>query len=104
MGFRPDSPDADAYGIKMSEPPFHNAIRIDRELDLRGDICPITFVKSKLALEEMSTGQVLRVLVDYAGSVTNVPRSLTHEGHRVLKVQPIAERLWEILVEKVHGE
>ena len=37
----------------------------DRELDIRGEVCPYTFVKTRLALEEMQPGQVLRVLVDY---------------------------------------
>jgi len=73
-----------------------------RELDLRGDVCPITFVKSKLALEEMAVGQILRILIDYPGSVINVPKSLSNEGHRILGIQPLSERLWEILVEKAH--
>lgn len=84
---------------------FHNSsdpqADVDRHLDLRGDVCPMTFVKSKLALEELAQGQVLRVLIDYPGSVSNVPRSVTNEGHKVLGVRALAERLWEILIEKV---
>jgi TusA-related sulfurtransferase len=76
-------------------------VRADRELDLRGDVCPITFVKSKLALEEIEAGQVLRVVIDYPGSVTNVPRSVANEGHKILGVHTLSERLWEILIEKV---
>ncbi len=70
------------------------------ELDLRGDICPITFVKSKLALEEMETGALLRVIVDYLPSVKNVPASMENEGHLVLSVRELQEGLWEILVKK----
>jgi TusA-related sulfurtransferase len=43
-------------------------------------------VKSKLALEEMESGQVLRVIVDNRGSAENVPRSLSSEGHQILNV------------------
>ena len=70
------------------------------ELDLRGDICPITFVKSKLALEEMEPGSLLRVIVDYLPSVKNVPASMENEGHQVLSVRELQEGLWEILVKK----
>jgi TusA-related sulfurtransferase len=74
--------------------------RVDEELDLHGEICPYTFVKSKLALEEMATGQILRVVVDNPSSAENVPRSLRNEGHEVLGVSQIAQREWAIIVKK----
>ncbi len=77
------------------------AIKHDRELDIRGDICPFTFVKSKLALEQMEVGQVLRVIVDYKPSVESVPKSMREEGQEVLGVNQIAENTWEILIKKV---
>jgi tRNA 2-thiouridine synthesizing protein A len=52
------------------------AISSDETLDLRGKKCPMTFVHTKLALEKMQTHQVLQVILDYAPSFTNVPRSL----------------------------
>ena len=69
-------------------------------LDLKGEVCPYTFVKSKLALEEMKSGQVLRVIVDNRGSAENVPRSLSSEGHRVLDVVKLNDTDWAISVEK----
>jgi len=72
----------------------------DRELDIRGDICPITFVKSKLAIEKLQKGQVLKVLIDYAPSAVNVPRSLEHEGHEVLAVHEEEGPVWTLLVRK----
>ncbi|MHB8483098.1 MAG: sulfurtransferase TusA family protein [Nitrospiria bacterium] len=74
--------------------------KTDKELDLSGDICPITFVKSKLMLEKMSSGEVLKVRIDYAPSAVNVPRSLEHDGHTVLKVEEIEKEVWEVLVKK----
>ncbi len=76
-------------------------MKADRELDLKGEICPYTFVKSKLALEEIAVGEVLRVVVDYPPAVENVPRSMENEGNEVLSVQPIGPSQWEILVRKV---
>jgi TusA-related sulfurtransferase len=65
-----------------------DAIKIDEELDLRGVVCPYNYVKTKLKLEEMVTGQVLRVTIDEGEPVRNVPRSVTDEGHQVLKIEP----------------
>ena len=72
----------------------------DEEIDLRGEVCPYTFVKSKLALEEMAIGQVLRILLDYRPAVDNVPRSLAVQGDRVLGVRQINGTDWEITVQK----
>ncbi|MCX7989411.1 MAG: sulfurtransferase TusA family protein [Aquificaceae bacterium] len=77
------------------------AVKHDRELDIRGDICPFTFVKSKLALEQMELGQVLRVLVDYKPSAESVPKSMKEEGQEVLGVNQLSNNTWEILIKKV---
>ena len=58
---------------------------IDRELDLRGTVCPMNFVKTKLALEEMETGQVLEIVLDSGEPIRNVPRSLKDDGHKILR-------------------
>ncbi|MFN7064631.1 MAG: sulfurtransferase TusA family protein [Aquificaceae bacterium] len=75
-------------------------MRYDRELDIRGEVCPFTFVKSKLALEQMEVGQVLRVVVDYKPSADSVPKSMKEEGQEVLGINQISEGVWEILVRK----
>lgn len=76
-------------------------IKVDQELDLRGEVCPYTFVKSKLMLEEMETGQVLRVIVNYLPSVTNVPRSMRNEGQEILEVTQLNGADWSITIRKV---
>jgi tRNA 2-thiouridine synthesizing protein A len=73
---------------------------VDKELNLQGEVCPYTFVKSKLALEIMQTGQVLRVIVDNDESATNVPRSMQNEGHNVLGVTKMNHKDWQIVVRK----
>ena len=73
-------------------------IRVDQELNLKGKICPYTFVESMLALEEMELGQVLRIIVDYAPSACDVPKSLTREGFEILDVNKINEADWAIYV------
>ena len=70
------------------------------ELNLKGEVCPYTFIKSKLKIEEIEAGEVLKIVIDYEPSAVNVPRSLEHEGHRVIRVEKISAGEWEILVEK----
>ena len=73
---------------------------IDRRLDIRGQVCPMTFVRAKLAIERMALGEVLEILVDHRPASVNVPRSLAHEGQAVLGVEQLGEDQWRICVRK----
>ena len=76
-------------------------VKMDQELNLKGEVCPYTFVKTKLALEMMETDQVLRVTVDHLPAVENVPRSVANEGYEVLNVGQVNDTDWEIVIRKV---
>lgn len=58
-----------------------------KSIDLRGVSCPTNFVKAKLALEMMATGESVQFLLDDGEAVKNVPRSLKAEGHKLLGLQ-----------------
>jgi tRNA 2-thiouridine synthesizing protein A len=58
----------------------------DAFLDLRGELCPFTFVRTKLEMEELPVGARLRVAVDNAQAAVNVPRSAAAWGQGVLDV------------------
>ena len=60
----------------------------DHLIDITGDICPITFVKTKLALEKMAPGTVLAVDLKGQEPLDNVPRSARDAGHEVLGIDP----------------
>jgi tRNA 2-thiouridine synthesizing protein A len=53
------------------------------ELDIRPYVCPMTWVRVKLALEALSAGDTLVVLLRGAEPLRNVPRSAAGEGHLV---------------------
>lgn len=73
----------------------------EAELDLRGEVCPYTFVKTKLKLEELTSGDYLIVTYDHAPAIENVPRSLKAEGHRIISIEEIEpENLWKITIRK----
>ena len=73
---------------------------VDKKLDLIGEVCPYTFVKSKLALDIMDSGQVLEVTFDHRPAVSNVSRSIEGEGHEVLSKADVGPGLWQIAVRK----
>ncbi|RJP18035.1 MAG: sulfurtransferase TusA family protein [Candidatus Abyssobacteria bacterium SURF_5] len=75
----------------------------DKELNLKGEICPYTFVRSKLAIEEMRPGQILRVIVDYEPATRNVPRSMENEGNEILGVSKVNDSDWQILILKANA-
>jgi tRNA 2-thiouridine synthesizing protein A len=75
--------------------------KVDRQINLKGEVCPYTFVQSMLTLEEMEEGQVLQVIVDHLPAVENVPRSLTNEGYEILGISQINDTDWLITVKNV---
>lgn len=72
----------------------------DRTINIKGLVCPYTFVKSKLAIEDMEVGQVLEIILDYPEAAKNVPKSMEDNGHTVLKKEKINETDWVIVVRK----
>jgi tRNA 2-thiouridine synthesizing protein A len=72
----------------------------NEELDIRGEICPYTFAKTRLIIEEMKRGKVLRIVLDYLPATHNVPKNLQYLGHTVLAVEKISDTDWEIIVKK----
>jgi TusA-related sulfurtransferase len=75
-------------------------VKIDKKLDIRGEVCPYTLVKSKLAIEDIEVGQVLEILLDYPEAVDNIPKAMLNYGHSVLKVEKINTKEWIIRIRK----
>ncbi len=68
-------------------------------LDLRGVSCPLNFVKAKLAIERIGSGEAIEFYLDDGEPIVNVTRSLKDEGHQVLLVTP-KMNYFKVLVEK----
>ncbi len=75
-------------------------IKVDKQIDIKGQICPYTFVRSKLAIEKMNVGEVLEIILDHKPAVENVPKSMENEGRKVLKIDQTGEKEWHIFVRK----
>ena len=64
----------------------------DLFLDITADVCPITFVKTKLLIERMRPGEIATVLLPDGEPLRNVPRSVREHGHQVLALDPDPDR------------
>lgn len=74
--------------------------KVDEKVDITDVVCPITFVKTKVALEELDDGQILQVHLNDGEPVQNVPRSVKDEGHQVLKLLANEDGTYELFVRK----
>ena len=71
----------------------------DLSRDYRGVACPMNFVKVKLDLFKMKTGQTLRVLLDDGEPIENVPGSVVAEGHEIVAQKKINDH-WLVIIRK----
>lgn len=55
-------------------------------LDITREVCPMTFVKTKLLIEKMLSGEVLEVRLCGQEPLRNVPRSVRELGHAILSL------------------
>lgn len=60
----------------------------NKTLNLLGEICPMTWVRTKLAIEEMGPGELLEVWLDKGEPSTSVPKSAEAEGNRHVSSTP----------------
>jgi len=74
------------------------------KLDLRGKVCPMTFVNTKLSLEKLKSGEFLEVLLDFPPAVENVPENCRRQNlAKVVRITPIKQNksYWELIFEKI---
>ena len=57
---------------------------IDHYLDITEDVCPMTFVKTRLLIEKMASGEIVQIRLKGSEPLENVPDSVTELGHIIL--------------------
>ena len=70
-----------------------------RTLDITLEHCPMTFVKVKLVLAQMKSGEELDVALSEGEPLNNVPRTVTEQGHQVLSIHQV-EGVHHVLIRK----
>jgi tRNA 2-thiouridine synthesizing protein A len=73
---------------------------VTREIDITGDICPMTFVRTRLALDKMAPGEILRIRLKGEEPLRNVPRTATEQGHEVLSQETDSTGVGTLLIRR----
>jgi tRNA 2-thiouridine synthesizing protein A len=73
---------------------------ITREIDITGDVCPMTFVRTRLALDRMAPDETLLVILKGEEPLQNVPRTATELGHEVLSLETGTEGIGRLLIRR----
>jgi tRNA 2-thiouridine synthesizing protein A len=60
---------------------------VARELDITAEVCPMTFVRTRLALDRLAPGDLLLVHLKGQEPLLNVPRSAKDLGHEVVGLE-----------------
>ena len=76
-------------------------IRIDDTVDITDKVCPLTFVKAKVAIDELEDGEVIAIRMNDGEPVQNVQRSIKEEGHQILKLVNNEDGTYNLIVKKV---
>lgn len=73
--------------------------KIDATIDIKGEICPYTLIKTRDALKTMDNGQLLEVVSDYAPAANETIPNMCRKKNYPFEV--VAEEgLWRILIRK----
>lgn len=73
---------------------------IVESMDLKGTPCPLNYVKAKLKLETLNSGQILEILLDEGEPIENVPKSLEQDGHKILEIKK-QDGYYKVIVKKL---
>lgn len=71
-----------------------------KTLDLKGVKCPFNYVKAKLQLETMKTGELIELFLDDGAPIENVPKSLKNDGQEILEKEKTNTGHYRLLVKK----
>lgn len=75
----------------------------DHYIDVTKDVCPMTFVKSKLAYERAKPGEIIEIWMRGAEPISNVPRALHEAGAESLGGEAGADGVFRLRVRKAIG-
>jgi tRNA 2-thiouridine synthesizing protein A len=72
----------------------------DKAIDIIAETCPMTFVRTRLALDALATGQILLVRLQGADPLANVPRAAADQGHEPLELLAQPDGTWILVIQK----
>ena len=74
--------------------------KVDRQLDIRGKICPYTLMDTRDVLKEMAKDEVLEVIVDYEpAAMSTIPNFCSRKGYPMETIVD-GESLWRLRIQR----
>ena len=73
-------------------------------LDIRGKVCPMTFVYTKLSLEKMNPGEILELTLDFPAAVKNVPDNCKRQNiGELMDIKEVdkEKKVWILKIKKI---
>ena len=74
--------------------------KIVNVINLSGEVCPMTFVKTRLAVEKINYGERIKVIFDSSEAEVNVPKSLKELNHKIIEINKLDRNNFYIIIEK----
>jgi TusA-related sulfurtransferase len=75
-------------------------VTADKFIDISNEVCPMSFVLTKLALEELEDGQVLELICGAGEPVRNISIQLKDEGQTIISVKKEGEKHFRLQIKK----
>jgi tRNA 2-thiouridine synthesizing protein A len=75
---------------------------LDRQLDVRGEICPYPMMKAAEALKKLPQGDTLQVLTDHAPALSTIPWEAAKHGYRAT-IERVGSPEWRITLRPSFG-
>lgn len=72
----------------------------DQMIDITAETCPMTFVRTRLALDRLAPGQTLLVRLQGAEPRENVPRAAAEQGHEVISLLTDEDGISELVLRR----
>lgn len=80
-----------------------DSVRYDEtghSVDIRGQRCPYTFIRARLALEQIEIGGVLDILLDNRTALENLPRAFMYQGQEYIETRVVSDSEWIIRIRR----
>ena len=75
-----------------------------KKIDIKGYVCPMTFVYTKLALEELNKGDILEVELDFLPAIKNIPENCKRQSLAELinvKEKDKTAKIYELVLRRI---
>lgn len=89
-----------SFNFLKHEKSIEKEVSVIKTLDLKGTPCPINYVKAKIFLENLDSGDLVEIFLDGGEPINNVPKSLEADGHKILKTER-QDEFYKVVVERM---